>query len=342
VRDIVIKGLGAVCPAGWSVDSLRDAVAKGEPLPIKNLPRPGWTRPLRVRVAPPPAARPEFLAHTRLRRASPISQFAVSAALEALGPDAAAVREGSLRLGIVLCVMTGCVHYSRRFYDETVRDPATASPLLFPETVFNAPASHLAALLGSKEISYTLVGDPGMFLGGLALGAQWLRDARVNACVVIGAEEMDWIVADASRRFARNTVLSEGAGAVYLGLRDDQAPAAKLMAITDAHSFLQESNREQAARSMRAQLPSLRADHLLCDSLQGNLKVDAAEVHAWADWTGARLSPKLILGEGMAAASAWQSVAAIDALRQGHYSGALISVVGCNQQAIGAHISAEA
>ena len=70
--------------------------------------------------------------------------------------------------------MSGSVNYSRRFYDETLKDPATASPLVFPETVFNAPASHLAALLGTTAINYTLVGDPGTFLQGIALAADWL------------------------------------------------------------------------------------------------------------------------------------------------------------------------
>jgi len=37
------------------------------------------------------------------------------------------------------------------------------------------------------------------------------------------------------------------------------------------------------------------------------------------------------------AASPWQCVAAIDALQQGKYSSAVVSVVGCNQQAIGAY-----
>jgi hypothetical protein len=37
------------------------------------------------------------------------------------------------------------------------------------------------------------------------------------------------------------------------------------------------------------------------------------------------------------AAAAWQCAAAIDALHQKRYAAASVSVVGCNQQAIGAH-----
>jgi hypothetical protein len=36
------------------------------------------------------------------------------------------------------------------------------------------------------------------------------------------------------------------------------------------------------------------------------------------------------------AAAAWQCVAAVDALNQGQYASATVSVVGCNQQAIAA------
>src|SRR6266487_1334568 len=90
-ENISINGIGAVSPAGWGVLPLREALAKDEPLPAKELARPGWTRSLRVRPVPPPSPRPDFLAHARLRRTSPITQYAVAAALEALGKDAARV-----------------------------------------------------------------------------------------------------------------------------------------------------------------------------------------------------------------------------------------------------------
>src|SRR6266487_4655527 len=100
-ETIFIGGIGAVSPAGWGVLPLREALAKGEPLPTKELARPGWVRSMRVRPVPAPSPRPAFLGHARLRRASPITHYAVAAALEALGADAARVRDGSLRLGIV-------------------------------------------------------------------------------------------------------------------------------------------------------------------------------------------------------------------------------------------------
>jgi 3-oxoacyl-(acyl-carrier-protein) synthase len=266
-----------------------------------------------------------------LRRCSPITRFAVAAAIEALGKDAAAVADGLLRLGVIACVMSGCVNYSRRFYQEVLAEPATASPLLFPETVFNAPASHIAALLGRVDLNYTLVGDPGVFLQGLVLAAQWLASGAVDGCLVVGAEESDWITADSFRLFARRMTLSEGAGAVYL--RRQSPGAVELAAVTDAFLFTQQCDRSQAAARMRAQLP---VAPLLVDGTQDLPRYDRAENAAWADWSSERLHPKTLLGEGLMAAAAWQCVTAIDALQQGRAGSALISVVGCNQQAIGA------
>ncbi|MDW8311040.1 MAG: hypothetical protein RMK20_16835, partial [Verrucomicrobiales bacterium] len=235
---IAIAGIGAVSPAGWGVGALRQALAKGEPLPCAEVARPDWTRSLRLRRVPPPEPRPAWFAHPRLRRASTVAQFAVGAAVEALGEGVAQVREGKLRLGIVLCVMTGCVIYSRRFYEEVLRQPGTASPLVFAETVFNSPASHLAALLGTTAINYTLVGDPGTFLQGLALAADWLAGQRVEGCLVIGAEEADWLLADAFRLFSRRVIVAEGAGAVYLRRAPAAGSTVVLDGVTSPHLFL--------------------------------------------------------------------------------------------------------
>ena len=339
MSQVFIHGIGAVSPAGWGFAALREALERNESLPCKELERPGWRKPLHARQTPQPPSRPAFLAHPRLRRTSPITQYAVAAALEALGKDAPQFKQSRVRLGIVLCVMSGCVSYSRRFYDETLRDPATASPLVFPETVFNAPSSHLAALLGTTAINYTLVGDPGTFLQGLALAADWLITWQVEAALVIGAEEMDWLTADAFRLFTRRIILSEGAGAIYLRREKADPPAVALQAVTDAYLFWNESSRFEAAAKVPKALATDVTDALLCDGLQDLSRLDAPEKRAWQHWNGPRLSPKKILGEGLMAATAWQCVAAVDALMQARHAAANVSVVGCNQQAIGARFA---
>jgi hypothetical protein len=358
---VFIHGIGAVSPAGWGVPALRAALARNEPLPTTPLARPGCEEKFSVRPSPPPPARPAFFAHPRLRRASSIAQHTVAVALEALGDDAARVQAGSLRLGIVVCLTAGCVTYSRRFCEEMFRDPATASPLIFPETVFNAPASHLAAYLDSGGINYTLVGDSGTFVQGLALAAEWLLDGVADGCVVVGGEELDWIMADAMRLFQRKAIHSSGAGALYLkceprSSRREEAhtstsetsqslltsAATELACVTDSFLFTTNRDRIAAAQKMRAQLCSAQAGRpgggkeLLCLGTQKLARGDAAELAAWEDWPGPRLAPKEILGEAFTASAAWQCVAACDARQRGEFSAANVSVVGVNQQVIGA------
>jgi 3-oxoacyl-(acyl-carrier-protein) synthase len=327
--------LGAVSPAGWNVAALREALDKGEPLPTQSVERPRWEKPLPARLVPNPAVRPEFLAHPRLRRASPITHYVVAAALEAMA-KLRANHDLKYRLGLVVCLQSGCVNYSCRFFDETLKDPATASPLLFPETVYAAPASHLAAVLENVSLASTLVGDPAAFLQGVSLGAQWVEENRVDVCLVIGAEETNWILADALWHLERSAVLTAGAGALCLCREPELSAGVELAAITDPQTYSAHHGRTQAARAMRDQLGKSFPRELLCDGLGNSPRADAPELAAWRDWTGPRVSPKRILGEGLMAAAAWQCVAACDATASGQFAAANVSLVGSNQQAIGA------
>jgi len=357
---IFVAGMGAVSPAGWNVAALREALDKDEPLPTQTMVRPGWEKLLRARLVPNPALRPEFLAHPRLRRTSPITHYVVATALEATG-NLRADRNAEHRLGLVVCLQSGCVNYSCRFFDETLKDPATASPLVFPETVYAAPASHVAAVLENVSLASTLVGDPAAFLQGVSLGAQWLEENRVDACLVIGAEETNWILVDALWHLERSAILTAGAGALCLCRDPKLSAGVELAAITDVHTYSMQNDRTRAAQAMREQLgkpgapascrpvasgqndkiagkmPALPENvELLCDGIGNSPRADAPELAAWRDWTGPRISPKRILGEGLMAAAAWQCVVACDVVAGGRFAAANVSLVGSNQQAIGA------
>lgn len=332
---VFVSGLGAVSPAGWGVPALRSALEAGEPLPIRSIERPGWDKPFLARMVPDPSPCPAFLAHPRFRRASPLTHYVAAAALEALGhtsQDPARPR----RIGFIVCLQIGCVQYSYRFYREVLEDPSTASPLLFPETVFAAPASHVATLLGEVPLVHTLVGDPAVFLQGVALVSDWLIEGRVDVGLVVGAEEANWLRSDAIWHFDHGCVSSAGAGCLCLSLNSEGSDGVELDTLTDAQTYLSTRSRSRAAQAMRQQLPAGSVDELLCDGLQGVHRLDAPELAAWRSWPGPRLSPKRVLGEGLMAASAWQCVAACDAVGRARFKAAISSLVGCNQQAIGA------
>ncbi|HEY1787483.1 MAG TPA: beta-ketoacyl synthase N-terminal-like domain-containing protein [Verrucomicrobiae bacterium] len=339
---IFIAGLGAVSPAGWTVAAMREALELGKtqpPQPVASSLERGGT-PLMAHLVPAPAVRPQFLSHPRLRRTSPVTHYAASAALEAMAGISPAFLENA-RIGLIVCLQSGCVQYSCRFYDEALKNPATASPLLFPETVYAAPASHIATLLKNVTLVSSQVGDPSCFLSATAQGAQWLEEGRVDLCLVIGAEEPNWITADALRYFDRTACISAGAGAVCLCREVSSSLGVELTAITDAHTYSTANGRIPAAMAMRNQLDRFASGspsqpELLCDGLANSPRMDAAELAAWQNWTGPRLSPRRILGQGLMAAAAWQCVAACDTLANRRFKTANVSMVGFNQQAIGA------
>ncbi len=314
---------------------MRDALAKGEPLPSQELIRPGLQKRLRVMRVPAPNPRPAFLTHARLRRASAITQFAVAAAVEAVKGRAP---ETLNSVGVIVCVLSGCVNYSRRFYGETLADPATASPVVFPETVFNAPASHIAAYLGSGAINYTLVGDAGTFLTALALGAAWLLEGKVAECLVVGTEEMDWLTSGALELFDRSKILSEGAGAVLLTRNADHSMA-RLEAVSDEFLYCTSGGKLAAIEKVREQLGTSKEGVLLCESTTNAGRISKEEAVVWNDWRGSRIAPKRVLGEGLMASAAWQVIAATDAISAGDAKGAMVSVAGLHQHAMGCRLA---
>ena len=332
---IFVCGVGAVSPAGWGTHALQAAVEKGEPLPVQAIERAGWKEPIQARLVPTPLTRPEFLSHPRLRRASAITQYAAAAALEAT----AAFRASSgrrARLGLVVCLQAGCVQYSCRFFGEVLREPATASPLLFPETVYAAPASHVATVLENVTEVITLLGDSATFLQGAAVGARWLEEERIEACLVIGAEEPHWLLADALWHVERKAILTTGAGALCLCRNTVVPRLAELETITGVQTFSRQASRLNAVRAMRMELGSGGCGELLCDSLSQSRRADAPEATAWRDWKGPRLSLKRVFGEGLMAGAAWQCVAACVAVSSSRVLAASVSLVGSNQHAIGA------
>jgi hypothetical protein len=216
--DLAVIGQGAVSPAGVGVEALlsREPVASS----VAPLGHPGETWPvLRVDLKDPAFAR--WQREARLRRVSPITFFLVEAAEQALAGTSAADRAST---GIIVAFSAGCLAYTHRFFEGILQQgQKTASPALFPETVFNSPVSHVASVLGLNGAAYALVGDETAWVTALITASVWLRQERVRQVLVLGAEEFDPLVLDAYRsaRWLRKKsgtgfLTSEGAGGILV------------------------------------------------------------------------------------------------------------------------------
>lgn len=328
---ITIGGIGVVSPAGWGVPALREFLAAGKPVEPEFLERTTDAgEVVRTPVAKVPAMTDRSLLpkSPRLRRASSVGKFSAAAVLEALGQERFdAVVAGKLRLGVICSMMNGCVNYSNRFYGEVLADPSVASPILFPETVYNAPASHISAVTNSTAPNDTIIGDGAELFIALDMAAEWLDRGDCDAVVVVAPEEADWLSAEALGYYDSRILASEGAAAILLE-RDGDGP--RLLAVPDVVSYAVEPDRATAMARIWSEL-DVKDDGstLWCDGRAGGPKLDAAEEAV--DWAGPRLSTRKLLGEAMGASAAIQLVAAIDALCEGSSNRAVVTAVGGNQ-----------
>ncbi|MBE2203642.1 MAG: hypothetical protein IAE94_04840 [Chthoniobacterales bacterium] len=218
-----LLGAGCVTPLGRDWKTVWDRIRKNQPPEISTLQGPDCPAPVEVYKTPLPEV-PERVA-TRLRRSAGISYFACAAAEDAVRNSG--VLPGG-RMALVYATSDGSVAYTRRFYKDVLAR-GTGSPLLFPETVYNAPASHIAAMLGLDGVVLTLVNDATVGLSALATAADLIFSGEADQCLVVAAEELDWITCEGYRRWGlttpsgrsrRGAVLTEGAVALVVGPAD--------------------------------------------------------------------------------------------------------------------------
>ncbi|MCW1885741.1 hypothetical protein OKA04_13455 [Luteolibacter flavescens] len=329
---IRITGTGAVSAAGWGTAALMEALDSGVRPELSELSREradgsAATTPV-LRVPAAPSTLPKS---PRLRRVSPISKFAAAAAMEALGPDRVAkASSGEIRLGVVCSLFNGCVNYSNRFFGEVLTDPAVASPILFPETVFNAPSSHLSALFNSTAPNDTIIGDGAEIYTALEIATEWLLRGDCDGVLVVAPEEIDWLSAEGLRLYSDAAIPAEGAAALYLEIAEE---GPRLLSIPDPVPLGPGVGREHALKeAAEASGASDDGRTLLADSRSGVGRFDAPEEVAFASWSGPRVSVKPVLGDCFGASAGHQLVAAVERLRRGDAEEALVITLGGNEQ----------
>jgi 3-oxoacyl-(acyl-carrier-protein) synthase len=327
--SLAIAGMGWVTPLGNGVDPVWKQLLQGDEATAAKISEQFGDRSYSAfRV--PESVLTGLAPHPRLRRASLISRFAAAAGLEAL--QAAGVKVNSHiaeRIALVFAISNGGVIYTRRFYHDIVEAGAqSASPLLFPETVFNAPASHLAAILGITGTTYTLVGDSAVGLLAIKMADDLMASEALDYCLVVGAEEADWLLCDAYRRWRllrltppvepfsekkRGMILSEGAGAVLLA-RDG---AVVIECTHPGICYRRRSEAEDVLKRILCDLGQMEIDFVI-SSANGTF-IDQAECEALGQTIPDAFvyTAKPALGESVGAAGLWQIILGTQALHSG-------------------------
>ena len=334
--SLAIAGMGWVTPLGSGVDAVWEQLLHGYEASATTVSEQFGDRPYSAfRV---PASVLTGLAHPRLRRASVISRFAAAAGLEALQAGGVKLNSRNAeRTALIFAISNGGVIYTKRFYRDVVETGAqSASPLLFPETVFNAPASHLAAILGVTGVTYTLVGDGAVGLLAIKMAEDLMANEALEHCLVVGTEEVDWLLCDAYRRWRllrlappiepfgkqnRGMILSEGAGAILLA-RLPRRSAAEAgngpITIDCAHPGGYYRKRTEAEEILKRILRDLNQTEidLVISSANGTF-IDQVECEALGEVIPDTVvyTAKPAVGESVGAAGLWQVILGAQALR---------------------------
>jgi 3-oxoacyl-(acyl-carrier-protein) synthase len=336
--SLAVAGMGWVTPLGNGVDPVWKRLLHGDEAAAAAISEQFGDRSYSAFRVPESAL--PGLAHPRLRRASVISRFAAAAGMEAL--QAAGVKvdsQNTQRIALIFAISNGGVIYTKRFYRDVVEAGAqSASPLLFPETVFNAPASHLAAILGVTGTTYTVVGDGAVGLLAIKMAEDVMMDKSLDYCLVVGTEEVDWLLCDAYRRWRllrsappiepfskqkRGMILSEGAGAILLTrLSQPSAREAgeRQIRVECAHPGGNYRKRAQAEEILKQILRDLNQPgvDLVISSANGTF-IDQAELSALEQRIPDAVvyTAKPAMGESGGASGLWQVILGAQALRYG-------------------------
>jgi 3-oxoacyl-(acyl-carrier-protein) synthase len=331
-----IQGIGAVTPLGPTRLETWSALCGGQQAP-KSLFANGLSGRSYFSCPIPGKFVADAARQTRLRRSGTISLLGATAGFDAfadagLKPD----RGLSGRIALVFAICSGGINYTRRFYKEIVTEGAHgASPMLFPETVYNAAASHLAALFGMDDQSYTLVGDSSIGLGAIHFAVELLTmQPHLERCLVVGTEEADWLLADAfaSWRMATKqdqfevygrsggTIFGDGAAAVLIG-RTGPLEIASSSPGLPFHSFRES---ESVAREMFGGMRSSGLPEIIVSSANGTF-VDEVERKAFSEFYPSVpvYAPKPAVGEALGASALLQVAVAGLALRHQQLPGTL-------------------
>jgi 3-oxoacyl-[acyl-carrier-protein] synthase II len=137
-----------------------------------------------------------FMSPMTYRRMSRISRMAVAASIEAVEDSGLCLdRMNRERVAVVMGTSYGSSSHVDGFYQSLLADgPRGAQPLLFPETVPNAPASHISIYHKIQGPNATFCQNEISAETGMAYARSLLDGDVVDVVLVGGAEELSKIL----------------------------------------------------------------------------------------------------------------------------------------------------
>lgn len=220
MKEILLTGIGSVSPYG----TLAGAIA---PRPIAPRAITAWPASDESRAYLVEPFRPtEIVPGLKTRRLDRLSVWSLVAASLAV-KDAGLDINDPARVAVVSGTGLGCLELSEAFFRSANEHGwEQTDPILFPETLSNAPAGHIARHFGVRGPNLTVSSKGGSGECALLQAVSLLRNEQADAALVLAGDTLtqgsyEWY--EAAGWLARGFVPSEGVTALVL----QQGTAAK-------------------------------------------------------------------------------------------------------------------
>ena len=208
-KHFVVTGIGLVSPLGNNIETFLDNLYNGTS-GIKPITRFDTSR-YRAKTAGELLDFDimNFTPLSKYRRLPRVSQYALAAALQAVSDAKLKINNAnSAKIGLFFGTCNGPSDSTEKIYSQLVDEgPKSVEPLLFQETVFNAPLSHISINL---KITGPCIAIPvGIASGGYAIkmALDYLQAGIIDVAIIGAADEHAEIVHDA---FESLNILSPG------------------------------------------------------------------------------------------------------------------------------------
>jgi len=181
-----ITGIGTVSPFG----PLRGFIARKEmePRTVTAWPTQGVRRAFLVEPFRPADVVPG-LKTRRLDRLSVWCLVATALAIQDARLDLNA--EDRSRIAVVLGTGFGCIELTEAFYQSIATNGyASSDPIIFPETLTNAPAAHVARVFGLRGPNITLTHKGLSGESALIQAASLLRSGQADLAIVLSGDTL--------------------------------------------------------------------------------------------------------------------------------------------------------
>lgn len=213
MRRLVLTGIGPLTPIGTGEKQFWNAILNGFSGVRKVTKLPSFPECYGGEISD--IRFDKYISDNRFRRAADISRYtmlAVKLALNDANPDPS----GLENLGLVVSLTHGALNYTQSYHKSLIIEGIESlSPILFCDSMLNAPAGNTSICFNIRGPVHTIVGGRAISIKAIVLAAQMMHTGTIDKSIIVASDEFNELSLSCYSRLGLSS-LSEGAGALFI------------------------------------------------------------------------------------------------------------------------------